>query len=278
MSVSYWVAKNSKLKKIEADICIVGAGISGLSTAYWLQKEDPTLKVVILEKGTIGSGASGRNAGFITCGSVEHFNRMVSKYGEDKALEIWRFAEENMSLLKQYILGPGKVPSFRQQGAFSLAAQSSEFAELQSVANLMKSHKIPVEVLKQEAIEKRLGAEGFVGGIKYKNDGEVNPLELVRGIKSSIETEIYENCEVASVDVLESGQRRVVSSSLQVDCSLVIYCCNGYSAALSPYFLDKIYPTRGQIMMLEPVAPFMEGPCYANFYLDYLGNYKMVHF
>ena len=74
MSVSYW-NDQSKGQNLNVDIAIIGGGISGLSCAYWLQKEDPSLRIAIIEKYEIGSGATGRNAGFVTCGSVEHFNR-----------------------------------------------------------------------------------------------------------------------------------------------------------------------------------------------------------
>ncbi len=270
MSFSYWNDKKKPLRKQQADVCIVGGGLSGLSTAYWLNKEDPNLKITILEKGELGSGATGRNAGFITCGSVEHFNRMVSKHGESKALEIWSFAEKNMELLKSEIFQDSKAPkSFRQQGAFSLAAQDAEFNELQQVAKLMSQHKIPVEILGQSEIESRLGAVGFCGGIKYLKDGEVDPIELLQVIEKQIAADIFQNCEVSRVESDAGGGRRVIAQSVEVECTLVIYCTNGYSAALDPYFEDKIFPTRGQIMVFEPVPLFMEGPCYANFYLDY---------
>ncbi len=275
MSFSYWNDKKKPLKKIEADVCIVGGGVSGLSTAYWLNQEIPNLKIVILEKGELGSGATGRNAGFITCGSVEHFNRMVSKHGEEKAIEIWQFAETNMNLLKEEIFKKGQTPkSFRQQGAFSLAAQDSEFQELQQVAKLMSQNKIPVEILQQTEIESRLGAIGFCGGIKYLKDGEVDPIELLNAIKQQVHAEIFENCEVSRVESIVGGLRKVFAQAVEVECTLVIYCTNGYSSALDEYFEDKIYPTRGQIMVFEPVTPFMEGPCYANFYLDY---FRQLH-
>src|SRR4051812_20844989 len=98
MSTSFWLDRSNTGKK-SFDAIIVGAGISGLSTAYWLQKEDPSLKIAIIEKSRVAFGASGRNAGFITCGSVEHFNRMINKHGLEQATEIWRFAQENLRLL-----------------------------------------------------------------------------------------------------------------------------------------------------------------------------------
>ena len=128
MSVSYW---QNKKNKQEFDITIIGGGIAGLSCAYWLLKEDQDLQIALVEKHEIGDGATGRNAGFVTCGSVEHFNRLVSKHGADEALDIWRFSETNLALLKQEIIKEkSESLGFEQKGSFSLASTESEFAEL----------------------------------------------------------------------------------------------------------------------------------------------------
>ena len=84
MSVSLWLDHSGR-EVINKDIVIIGGGIAGMSAAYWLQKEDPTLDIALIEKNGLGSGATGRNAGFITCGSVEHFNRLVGTHGEKKS-------------------------------------------------------------------------------------------------------------------------------------------------------------------------------------------------
>ncbi len=266
MSLSYWSEKQSK-KKIESDICIVGAGITGLSSAYWLLKKDPNLKIVILEKGNIGSGATGRNAGFITCGSVEHFNRMVGKHGIEGALEIWQFAEENLNLLKNEI-GLDSRLEFQEKGAFSLATLDNEMQELTSVSEIMKKYKIPVEMLDQKAVENRLGAIGFKGGIHYKKDGAIHPVKLLNKMKSLLKCDILTGQEVKGIRELDS-QRLVICNDFEIETHAVLLCTNGYTSSLSPYFEDKIFPTRGQIMVLSPQEMFMEGPCYANFYLDY---------
>ena len=80
---------------------------------------------------------------FITCGSVEHFNRLVEQYGEKKALEIWKFSEENLSLLKENIFNiNNETCNFEQGGSFSLASTAGELKELNASAQLMKKLKI----------------------------------------------------------------------------------------------------------------------------------------
>ena len=166
MSTSFWLDRTTDSEKKVFDVVIVGAGITGLSTAYWLQKEDPALKIAIVEKSRIGFGASGRNAGFVTCGSVEHFSRMINKHGLEQALEIWRFSETNLRLLQEEIVqSDAKLLGFENDGAFSLAAQENEYEELKKTSQIMSGFKIPTEILSSQDVNKRLGASGFVGGM-----------------------------------------------------------------------------------------------------------------
>lgn len=270
MSVSYWNDRSAPTP-LTADVVIIGGGIAGLSSAYWISREDPSMKVVVVEKHEIGAGATGRNAGFVTCGSVEHFNRLVEKHGKDEALEIWRFSEENMRLLKEHVIQDAADELlFEHRGSFSLASTDTEFKELQNSAKLMESMNIKVETIDQAGIEKRLGAAGFVGGIKYVEDGSVHPIKMLHKLRTKLgaNVTVCEHHEVFGIDSSGDG-KRVRTNKGSIDCSLVVYATNGYSPLLNKFFDDKIFPTRGQILATAPVPRFMEGPCYANFVLDY---------
>lgn len=270
MSTSYWLDRTTRVSKKNYDVVIVGAGISGLSTAYWLNKEDPSLKVAIVEKNRLGFGASGRNAGFITCGSVEHFNRLISKHGLEEAVAIWKFAETNLKLLREHIIGSDEASiEFQKRGAYSLAAQENEFNELKKVAQIMTDLKIPVEIYNSQEVLKNVGAVNFVGGIKYLDDAETNPVLLLEKMQNHIKADLFEMTEAYRYEQSSAGTRVLKTDNGDFEASMIIYCLNGYSPNLHPYFADKIYPTRAQILMMEKAPAFMDGPCYANFYLDY---------
>lgn len=270
MSTSYWLDRSPTKEKKTYDVVIVGAGISGLSTAYWMNKEDPSLKIAIVEKSRLTFGASGRNAGFITCGSVEHFNRMISKHGLEQAVSIWRYSETNLNLLKSEIIqDQGAALEFEQNGAYSLAAQENEYAELSEVAKIMSKLDIKTETYNSQQIKERVGATNFVGGIKYMDDASVNPVKLVNHMAGKVKADLFESTEAYEIVQTNDGTRILKTDNGDFEAPMIVINLNGYSATLHPYFKDKIYPTRGQCLMMEKVPRFMEGPCYANFYLDY---------
>lgn len=271
MSTSFWLDRSDRTSPKAFDVVIVGAGISGISTAFWLEQEDPSLKIAIVEKSRLGAGATGRNAGFITCGSVEHFNRLIGKHGLEEAVEIWKFSETNLRLLEEHIIqGQGEDLQFEKKGSYSLAAQESEYNELKSVAETMEKLKIPIRVYEEAELMKTVGTKGFVGGIRYLDDASVHPVRLLERMASKLKsTQLIEGVEVHGYESRGDGTRIVKTDNGDIETSMIVYALNGYSPVAHPYFADKIYPTRGQILMMEKVPRFMDGPCYANFYLDY---------
>ena len=266
MTVPYWRDSSRDEAATEVDIAIVGAGISGASVAWWLREAG--LRVVVVDRGDVCAGATGRNAGFVTCGSVEHFSRQVRTHGEDVALGLWRMSQDNIDLIERFVAEHGVDCEFRRAGTYSLAGHAHEVQELGATAAALTRLGVRVSVVDAAHIRAELGAEGFPGGVLYHDDGEVHPVKLVRALLAKSGADVLPHHEVRELEATHDGVRLHTERRVN-DASAVVLATNGYSADLHPWFADKIYPTRGQIMVTEPVEPFMAAPCYANFVLDY---------
>src|SRR5690606_15241208 len=155
-----------------------------------------------------------------------------------EALEIWRFSEENMRLLKEHVIQEAADELlFEHKGSFSLASTDTEFNELKNSAKLMGSMDIKVETIDEKGIETRLGAAGFVGGIKYVDDGSVHPIKMLHKLRTKLGNNV-QVCEHHEVHAIESSGdgKRVRTNKGSIDCSLVVYATNGYSPLLNKFF------------------------------------------
>lgn len=266
MTVAYW-QDDLRPDPVLVDVLIIGAGISGASVAWWLK--DAGLSVAVVDRGDVCAGASGRNAGFITCGSVEHFSRQVATHGEKTALDLWNLSADNLALIEKHLIADGLECDYARRGTYSLAGGDHEMTVLAETAAQLTRHKINVEVVDVAHVEKHLGARDFAGGVIYKDDGEVHPRKLVESIAAHCGATFYPHHEVRAIEVEDDDTVVIRTHRRAFRAPFVVMATNGYSSLLHPWFEDKIYPTRGQILVTEPVAPMMAAPCYCNFVLDY---------
>ena len=270
MSVSYWQDSVGLITDLSADVVIIGAGLAGLSTAYWLNRLDRSLSIIVVDKGKIGHGASGRNAGFITCGSTEHFSRMSSAYGEDKAEKIWKFTEYNHDLIVREFgkEALSKLCEYRNLGSWTLAATEHEIEVINQTVSRLQGKGVDVKWHDERHVRDWLQCEGFHGGAFYRHDGEIHPVKYLWHLAANISnTQVVENAEVFGIE--EAGEQLVVKiDKKRIKAEAVVLCTNAWSGQLFPWFQDKIAPTRGQIVVTEPVEKFLE-PCYCSFVLDY---------
>lgn len=258
------------------DVLIVGAGIAGLSTAYWIEQSDPTLKICIVDRGLIGSGASGRNAGFVTCGSAEHFEKLFTQFGLQKATEIWKFSELNRDLLLEHIIqDDAELVDFKMTGSCTVSPSEDAWSRYHQIYSRMDSAGLDVELITDKELERDYGVNGFYGAIQYKNDGFVHPLKLLKKIRSKLRnTSFYLNHAVEKInehDLHVTLEVRATSASSikLLTAKKVAFCLNGFAGNLLPEFKNVIRPQRGQILLTEKLPQFVRGPCYLTKHLCY---------
>jgi gamma-glutamylputrescine oxidase len=253
VSVSYWHDRSKTGREIKTDIAVIGGGIAGISTAYWLDQYND-IDIVVIEKGKTASGATGRNAGFLLAGTAENYHRMKLQYGDEKARRIYGLTVENRRLISEELIEKMSIDCrYKKCGAVTAAISDTEYGELTESYNQLRRDGFDAELLGDE-LNDRLNITGFIGGLLDADDACLDPVRLIEGMRShfSERVTILEQSEVFDI---ESNFNRIVirSERAVVRAEMVVAAVNGYAPLLFDFLKGKIIPTRGQVLATAPV-------------------------
>lgn len=260
MTVSIWQRKFEQ--PYEADVIIVGAGISGLGTAFWLTQRDPDLRVVVLDRDRAGAGASGRNAGFLTCGSVAHFARQIDRHGEERAWDIWALARENHALLREHFLTDDGC-GYRRTGALCLLRDPARADSLAAAVERLTARGVGASTVDPASYAELTGHYAADGGRvrawRVDDDGQIDPIALLQRIQSRCGATVYGQHEVQSIATTPRGVE-VETDKLAFSATHVVVAVNAYAGELVPELARHLQPVRGQCLQTFPIGVRVE-PC-----------------
>jgi len=245
---------------LSVDVAIVGAGLSGLGAAYALRDSDA--RVVVLEVNTVGSGASGRNGGFVLAGPAMEYAMAVERLGADVARDLWDFTVENnrtiARLIEEYQIDCG----YLRRGSMSLAASEEEAQVFRRTHHALSTAGIATCLAAAEQLPRPFD-RSYLAGLYYAGNAEMNSGAFVRGVAGALSPHVafHERTRVGRLE--HNGEWELSTPSGVVSARSVILATNAWTSTLLPDF--PIYPTRGQVLATAPllsvVVPF---PMYAN--------------
>jgi glycine/D-amino acid oxidase-like deaminating enzyme len=227
-----------------ADVAIVGGGIAGIASAYFLAKAGAS--VIVLEARGVAEAASGRNAGFLLAGVAENFASASRRYGAANALRIWRLTKRTQALVRQLVAQHAIDCELRWDGSDQLAGDDAEWREIQESATLLADH---VTIRLDET---RRGAT-------YSDDGDLHPVKWVRGLARAAASAGARIHETTAATALADGQVRTAGGTVRA--GVVLLCTNAYTTHLAP---SRVRAVRGQMLATAPAAPVFARPAYAN--------------
>lgn len=233
-----------------AEVVIVGAGITGVTLLQWLRARD--IDAVVLERDRVGSGASGRNAGFLLAGVAENYASAVARYGRRVAAEVWAFTLENHALVAA---GEGiSRCGYRRGGSWTVAVDEEEAAALDESAELLAEDGFDGRPLSTAPAHARrvLASDA---------DGEVDPLQLVRTIAEPNASRIHECTAVAAVDDGDGAATVHTADGSAIEASTVVLATNAWTAQLLPTV--DIRPVRAQMLAADGGSADVPCPAYA---------------
>lgn len=246
MTTSHWFKKKTSASAdISTDILIVGGGYIGLSTAYWLSLFKPDLKITILERRFCGAGASGRNAGFLTKGSISFYQSLAQDWGEEKAKKLYNFAGESLSLAHEHILK-------KCQQSFEASSSCTLIRSTEQKSHLLKggfsADRFNFTWTEKEDLPSAL-QQNFIGAYENGPEYKVNPVEILSTLKQILISRGVKLIEgEMAFEVCEDGVR---TESQLFKCKQVILALNSYFPQFSTSFKDIITPRRAQMLAVE---------------------------
>jgi hypothetical protein len=256
MTVSIWQDRSADAEHT-TDFLVVGAGISGASTAYWLV--DRGERVCVVDAGTVATGASGKSAGMLLLGTADPYSRVVDLYGRERARQVWAFTRENRELLFERVIGNGQNDSelrLVRGGTASASVAEHEQSELARSGALLVEDGFPHELLDRGAMESALGTGVFFGGLLDRSGATIDPLRLterVLGLATERGARVFPHHQVFRMEEEEDGVV-VWTTHARFSAQMVLLCTNAYSPLVHPHFAGRIYPARGQMLATEPLG------------------------
>ncbi len=238
---------------LTADICIIGAGFTGLSAA--LELAEAGYKVAVLEAREVGYGASGRNGGQICTGFSPGQQRIEAQLGKDDAVKCFAIAEEAKKLIVDRI-ARYRIDCDLKWGYLHAIPKPSQFDGLKEWKDEWDAlGYTDTSILNKTELEERLGTTIYHGALREGGAGHFHPLNYCLGLaKAAIAAgaRIFENSAVLAVEPGETVTARTSQGSVRA--KFMIIGCNAYIGRMMPKLLGRIMPVTSYIIATEPLG------------------------
>ena len=238
------------LHDARADVCIIGGGYTGLSSAIHLR--DRGYSVVLLEAERVGWGASGRNGGQCTIGQRQPQETLEHMVGKAEAHRLWDLGLEAVQLVRNLIARFG-IECDLKRGNLQVAAKRSDADWYRThVQHMQDDYALDCRFVEGAELEHLSGSGAFRGGLLENQSAHLHPLNYALGLAAGargLGVRIYENSRVTGYDRSQPTRVRTARGSVTAD--HVVLACNGYLEKLEPRIAGRIMPLNNFILATE---------------------------
>jgi gamma-glutamylputrescine oxidase len=241
-------------ERISADVCVVGAGYTGLSAA--LELAERGYAVVLLEAYRVGSGASGRNGGVLGMGQRKEQDVLERWLGADTARLLWDLAVEANALVRQRI-ERHSIDCDLKDGELHAAHRRRYVEEYWQYVDLLAErydyHRC--RKVDDDEIVELLGMDTYYGGYVDQGAGHLHPLNLALGLARACReagVRIFEHSAV--IDYRAGARVEVQTGSGRVDADHLVLACNGYLGRLARRIESFQMPINNFVLATEPLG------------------------
>ncbi len=271
------VARPSLEGEVEADVCVVGGGFTGLSTALNLAEKG--YQVAVLEAERVGWGASGRNGGQINTDFPCGIERIRDWVGPDDARKLWALGEESKAIIRERV-ERHEIDCDLTWGLVLAAEKQRQLDDLKRTQELYRRDYDyrKTEIVEKDELRGHVDSESYLGGMTDAGAGHLHPLNYCLGLARAAEeagVRIYEDSRVVAFETAAAPS--VTTERGRVRARFLVLCCNAYLGDLVPRIRRKIMPVGTYIGATEVLGqdrargliPRNEAVCDCKFVLNY---------
>lgn len=240
----------------DADLCVIGGGYTGLWSALQAKEDDPSADVVVIEAGSIASGASGRNGGFCSASLTHGEGNGIERFpGEFATLQ--RLGQENLEGIGETLQRYKIDAEWERTGELDIAVEPWQVEGLHEFADLLSQYGEHRTVMGRDEIQSLVHSPTYLAAI-HDPDGVamVHPAKLAWGLKQaclSAGVRIYEHTEVTGLDD-DRGAMAVKTAYGTVRARKVALATNSATNLLRR-LSNYVVPVYDYVLMTEPLSP-----------------------
>ncbi|HET7725764.1 MAG TPA: FAD-dependent oxidoreductase, partial [Candidatus Limnocylindrales bacterium] len=243
----------------DADVAILGAGYTGLWTAYYLLRTDPSLRIVVLEREVAGFGASGRNGGWCAPDLNISMSRLARLHGEDATRRIQAATYEAVDEVGRVCATEGIDGGWHRGGQLIVARGPHQVPALE--ASLGEYRRFGFgeryRLLDRDELAARVRIAGAVGALSTADCAVIHPGRLVRGLARRVEAMgavIHEHTAVTGFEPAAEGRRASLRTEAgEVRADVVVLAGEAYLTQL-PRLHRQLIPVYSLIVLTEPLS------------------------
>ena len=235
-----------------ADICIVGAGFTGVASALTLAERGYAVSVI--DANRVGWGASGRNGGQIING-IYGLSKLREIHGDGIADMLWAIRWRGNDIIHERVEKYG-IQCDLKNGYIEVATKPRQLEQFGETVAEFEAHSFPYryEIWDRDDTRARLGTDAFYGGFINYRDGHVHPLNLCVGEARAAQNLGVNFFEQSPVIGIEHGRRpKVLTATGAVEADAVILAGNAYSRLEPKYLSNLVFPAGSYIIGTEPL-------------------------
>jgi glycine/D-amino acid oxidase-like deaminating enzyme len=237
----------------DVDVAIVGAGFTGLWTAYYLAKADPSLRIAILEREIAGFGASGRNGGWVSPFFPASLEKIAASHGRAAAVLMQRAMLDTVDEIRRVCADEGVDARYQKGGVLTLVTGPEQLARVRGEVDYYRSWGVSEEEIKwldADEVRRRLVVAGCLGATYLSQCACLDPARLVRRLAEVVEgmgVALYERTPV--LDLWSGG---VTTPHGVVRAPVAVRATEGFTPQLPRAQRDMI-PVYSLMIATEPL-------------------------